>query len=151
MLYIASDHAGFKLKQGLQEIFNTFELEFKDLGPFQEDPQDDYPDFAYLLSKNVVKESSKGILICRSGIGMSIAANKVKGIYAALCESTNDAIKSREHNNSNVLVLNDFDKDASYVYNEIVKPWLETEFDKNEERHVRRIEKIKAIEEMTMK
>ncbi|MEI6462794.1 MAG: RpiB/LacA/LacB family sugar-phosphate isomerase [bacterium] len=151
MLYIASDHAGYKLKQELIEIFKTFSLDAKDLGPFIENPDDDYPDFAYELSKIVVKESAKGILICRSGIGMSIAANKVKGIYAALCETNEEAIKSREHNNSNVLVLNDNDKDANQIFNDLVKPWLDTEFASDEERHVRRIEKIKAIEEMTMK
>ncbi|MEI6886626.1 MAG: RpiB/LacA/LacB family sugar-phosphate isomerase [bacterium] len=151
MVYIASDHAGFKLKQELVEVFKKLEIEYKDLGPFSFDPLDDYPDFAYELSKTVVKESSKGILICKSGIGMSICANKVRGIYAALCETNLEAIKSREHNNSNVLVLNDNDNDSLIVYNDLVKPWLETEFASNEERHVRRIEKIKAIEEMGMK
>lgn len=150
MLYIASDHAGYKLKEELVNQLKNLNVEVVDLGPFIEDKGDDYPDFAYVLSKKVAQENAKGILICKSGIGMSIAANKVKGVYAALCKNTQDAISAKEHNHSNVLVLDDNDEIVIEVYEKIVKPWLDTEFS-NEERHLRRIEKIKAIEEISMK
>lgn len=150
MLYIASDHAGFKLKNELSELLKNFGYEVSDLGAFVEDPGDDYPDFAYILAKKVAEENARGILICKSGVGMTISANKLKGVYAALCKTTNEAIKSREHNNTNVLVLDDEGLLAIEVYDKVVKPWLETKFN-NEERHLRRIEKIKAIEEITMK
>jgi len=138
MIYIASDHAGFKLKEKLIKKFDM-----KNLSP-DYIKGDDYPDYVKELSKKVLKTRGKGILICGTGIGMSIAANKVPGIRAALCFNALSAKHSRESNDANVLVLSGWmtkEKDAE----KIVKVWLKTKFG-GKKRNIRRINKIKKIE-----
>lgn len=136
-VYIASDHAGFKLKEKLKK-----KIEMEDLSSdFVKG--DDYPDYAKELSKKVLKTKGRGILICGTGIGMSIAANKIPGIRAALCWNVKAAKYSREHNDTNVLVL------PGRMLNEkealkIVRVWLKGKFGGG--RHARRINKIKKIE-----
>jgi len=146
MLYIAADHAGYPLKEELKPFLQEMGFEVVDLGNEQLDPADDYPDFAFRLAKNVVEsdEESRGILICGTGQGVCIAANKVDGIRAALVHDEFTALSAAEHLNANVICLGgrvtDFD-----TAKKLVKIWLETEFS-GDERHERRLEKIENIE-----
>ncbi len=139
---IASDHAGIELKAAIQKSLP--EWEWEDLGPNLGEKVD-YPDFAEKLGQLVNNGSSRqGILICGSGIGMSIAANKIPGIRAALVENPVSARLSREHNDANVLCLGSRFIAPEYGA-EIVKTWLETPFS-GDERHQKRIRKIAALE-----
>lgn len=146
MLYIASDHGGYQLKKYLVHFLKTqLETEAKDLGPHEYKEDDDFPDFAFLLAKKVAEnDKAKGILVCRTGQGMCIAANKIKGIRAILGYNIETAEKSRKEDNANVLCL------AGGVLSEehaaaVVRRFLETEFD-GEERRMRRLKKIEEIE-----
>jgi ribose 5-phosphate isomerase B len=138
---IASDHAGLRLKNILKKHFT--EHEFIDVGTHTEDSCD-YPDYALLAGEKVMSgEAEKGIVICGTGIGISIAANKVKGVRAALCFNEFMAEMSRKHNDANVLAL------GARVIGEdlavrIAQVWLETEFEGG--RHEKRIIKIGKIE-----
>lgn len=139
---IASDHAGFALKGEIQKALPDWQWE--DLGPINGD-RVDYPDFAEKLARRVAADPSvMGILICGSGIGMSIAANKVPGVRAAVVENTVAARLSREHNDANVLCLGSRFLAPEYGA-EIAKTWLETPFT-NDARHQGRIEKIAQLE-----
>ena len=136
-LAIACDHAGYHLKEDLIRAFP--EHEFMDFGTNSESSMD-YPDTGYPAAEAVAEgECDFGILICGSGIGMSITANKVPGVRAALCSITDVARLSRMHNNANVLVLAARFTATAYAI-EIVKAWLETPF--TEGRHMERINKI---------
>ena len=140
---IASDHAGLALKTEL--IKNLPEWFWTDLGPI-DSANVDYPDYAALLGTKLVNgEALKGILVCGSGIGMCISANKIAGIRAALVENPVAARLSREHNDTNVLCLGSRFIAPEYG-TEIVRVWLETEFS-GDERHVQRVQKIRALEE----
>ena len=102
---ISSDHAGFKLKESIKDFLINKNISIIDLGPINEDSVD-YPDYAHLLSKKMKKSKNQlGILICGSGIGMSMAANKHKNIRAALCYDTKSTKLSRQHNNANVMTI----------------------------------------------
>lgn len=139
---IASDHAGYQLKQQLMAALP--EHEFTDFGTYGEASMD-YPDTALPASQAVADGiCDKGILICGSGIGMSISANKVSGIRAALCTNTDVARLSRQHNDANVLCLAARFTAFHYALS-IAKAWLDTDFEG--ERHQNRIDKIKKIEE----
>ena len=141
---IASDHAGFGLKSRILRYLTEKNLETSDLGTDGRDSVD-YPDFAAKVAKSVSDgRSDRGILICGTGIGMSIAANKVPGIRAALCHNVATAEASRRHNDANVLVRGELVLDESTAL-QIVETWLGSEFDAG--RHQKRIEKIDAIEQ----
>ncbi|MCK9157387.1 MAG: ribose 5-phosphate isomerase B [Candidatus Cloacimonas sp.] len=134
---IASDHAGFELKEALKSAFPQYE--FVDFGTHNTESMD-YPDTGYPAARAVAdKKCEKGILICGSGIGMSITANKVAGIRAALCVNTDIARLSRQHNDSNILVLAGRFTAIPYAI-EIAKVWLNTSFEGG--RHINRINKI---------
>ncbi|GMQ57681.1 ribose 5-phosphate isomerase B [Vallitalea sediminicola] len=140
MIAIGSDHGGFELKQEVIKYLETNKIEFKDYGCYDQNSVD-YPDFAKKVCKAVVnKESDKGILICGTGIGISIAANKVKGIRAALCHDCFSAKATREHNDANVLALGGRIVGIELALM-IVNIFLNTEFS-NDERHIKRINKI---------
>lgn len=147
MIYLASDHAGFATKTLLTEYLKNSSHEYRDLGPFVYEYSDDYVDYATKVCEKVQSDlqNSKGILVCGSGEGMMITANKYRNIYAALCNSSREAVLSRQHNNTNVLVISQTDN-PELIYKTIVVPWLETEFS-NAQRHIRRIEKIKKLED----
>ena len=136
-LFIASDHAGFHLKDAVK-AFDLEDLEFVDLGCKSQDSVD-YPSYAQDLAKEVLGSQTKGILICGSGIGMSIAANRFPGIRAALCFNEEFAKLSRQHNDSNVLVL-----PARFITQEqaklIIEVWLNTDFEAG--RHEKRVKLI---------
>jgi ribose 5-phosphate isomerase B len=141
MVAIASDHAGFTLKQAI--IAAMPDVDFRDYGTRSDDSMD-YPDTGYPAAKAVADGiCERGILICGSGIGMSITANKVPGIRAALCVNTDVARLSRMHNDANVLVLAGRFTAVPYAL-DIVKAWLGTAFEGG--RHQIRLDKIKNIE-----
>lgn len=139
MIFLASDHAGFSLKEKLKKFLIKQGNLIEDLSlKFVEG--DDYPDYAPKLCKKVLKTGGRGILICGTGQGMAITANRIKGIRAALCWDVKSARYSRLDNDSNVLVLGSWITD--YKKSEgIVNVWLKTKFSKKP-RHIRRIKKI---------
>jgi ribose 5-phosphate isomerase B len=140
MIAIGSDHGGFELKQEIMEYLKANNIEYKDYGCYTQDSVD-YPDFAKKVCNDVMDEKcEKGILICGTGIGISIAANKIKGIRAALCHDCFSAQATREHNDANVLALGGRVVGAELA-KKIVGTFLSTEFS-NEERHINRINKI---------
>ena len=144
MIYIGADHRGFRLKEEISKWLENQHYEFRDLGAKSYDKEDDYPDYAIKLSETVAIEGAKGILICGSGAGASVAANKVKGIRAGLCTSEKQAKAARNDDDINVLCLS---ADAVSVEDniKIVSIFLATMFS-SEERHIRRINKIKIYE-----
>ena len=140
---IGSDHRGFPLKAQLLSMLSKAAHEVFDLGCTGVEAVD-YPDYAFLVGEMVASGAAdRGILICGSGIGMSIAANKVNGVRAALCCSVEDARMTRRHNDSNVLALSERGL-ADPKIDELVTVWLSTPFEGG--RHARRIEKIRAYE-----
>jgi len=142
-ILIASDHAGFNLKEKLAAYLKKTGPRVKDLGTYSQDSCD-YPEFSGLLAKQISRGRAKrGILICKSGIGSSIVANRFPGVRAALCYNVKSARLSREHNDSNVLVLGSAFVNASLA-KKIVRVWLNTDFQGG--RHSRRLNKIKTIE-----
>lgn len=147
MLFIASDHAGFQLKKEIIKYLKTqLNKEVEDLGPTAFVETDDFPDFAIPLAKAVAKnKDSFGILICGTGQGMCIAANKIKGAYAILGHNLQATELGRKHNNANILCLAGRLLPSLDFANAIVKKFLETKFD-GDARFVRRNEKIKEIE-----
>jgi ribose 5-phosphate isomerase B len=143
MIYLASDHAGFELKSKIAEFLKKEGIPFEDMGPHIYDENDDYPDFIIPAAKKVAeKPENKGIVLGGSGQGEAIAANKVKGVRAALYYGgQKDIVKlSRTHNDANILSLGARFVKAEEAL-EAVKVWLSTDFSQ-EERHRRRIEKI---------
>lgn len=141
---IASDHGGYHLKQKIIELLKEIEVDYKDFGTFSSEPVD-YPDYAKEVAKSVSKgDYDRGILICGTGLGMSICANKYKGIRAVSVTDTFSAKMSREHNDANILALGER-VIGEGLAKEIVKVWLETEFSYG--RHQTRVNKIRLIEE----
>jgi len=140
---IGSDHRGFALKEALKELLAELGHEWVDFGCQTEEPVD-YPDIARPLAEAVAAgEYERGILICGSGVGMSIAANKVKGIRAALCHDSFAGRLTRRHNDANVLCLGGWCIGRG-VAEDIVRVFLSEDFEGG--RHARRLEKIRAIE-----
>ena len=141
---VGSDHRGFDIKQQIMAIANELGHECIDVGASDNNPVD-YPDLAYLAAMAVSKkEADRAILACATGIGMSMAANKVNGIRAALCHDELSAQISRDHNDANVLCLS-ADQIGVVLLRKMVEVWLSTEFSGG--RHERRVRKIEAIEE----
>lgn len=148
MIAIGSDHGGYRLKEEIKKYLEEKNIEYKDLGCFNEE-RVDYPNIAEEVAKEVqTKKCDKGILICRSGIGMSIVANKFKGIRCALCHDEFTAKYSRMHNDSNVLAMGADDVTVNDAIC-ILRMWLATEFEGG--RHEERINLINEIENKNMK
>ena len=142
-LAIACDHGGFALKQEILALLNDMNVQYEDFGSYN-DCAVDYPDYAFKVSEAVAaKEFDRGILICGTGIGISIAANKVKGIRCALVHDLFSAKATREHNDSNVLAMGGRVIGPGLA-REIVSVWLTTEF--MGAHHTARIEKISKYE-----
>jgi ribose 5-phosphate isomerase B len=140
---IGCDHAGFDLKEKVKRLLEETSHEVSDEGAFSEESVD-YPDFAARVARAVSEGTvEKGILICGTGIGMSIVANKFEGVRAALCHNLKTAQMSRLHNDSNVLALGSRVLEPEVALN-IVREWLQTDFDGG--RHQRRLDKIKGLE-----
>ena len=144
MLYLGADHAGWHLKEEIKKYLKELDCQYEDLGNQELDPKDDYPDFALAIAKKVAQTDEQGILICATGLGMAMVANKIKGIRAAVCWDDFTALQSRRHNDSNILCLGGKVTDLETA-KKLVRIWLETEFTK-EERHVRRLEKISDLD-----
>jgi ribose 5-phosphate isomerase B len=141
---LAADHVGFALKEKTREYLKGKGLEVEDLGPANAESVD-YPDFAEKVAVQVAaKQADYGVLICGTGIGMDIAANKVPGIRAAAASNTVSARMARAHNNANVLTMGGRMIDEAAMHR-IVDTWLSTSFDGG--RHKRRVEKIEALEQ----
>ena len=141
-IIIGSDHGGYNYKNEIINYLKSQSIDFEDVGTYS-DASCDYPVFAKKVANKVADantDSVRGILICGTGIGMSITANKIKGIRAALCSDLFSAKATREHNNSNILCLGERVLDKALML-KIVETWLNTPFS-NEERHIRRIEMI---------
>jgi len=143
-IFIGADHRGFQLKKKVDDTLKSLGHEVIDMGTHTESVSCDYPEIAYKVATEVIRNpGSRGILLCMTGIGHSIAANKVPGVYAALVYNREAAALSRQHNDSNVLVLGSKFVDTPEML-EIIKIWLSTEFEGG--RHLRRKEQIQNIE-----
>lgn len=143
---MAGDHAGFDLKEHIKQFLSAEGHEVQDLGAYDSTHPDDYPDFAEALAKVILDGGAdKAILLCGSGVGASVAANKIPGIRAGLCHDTYSAHQGVEHDNMNMLVLGGRVIGPAMA-EELVNAYIGAKFS-NEARHVRRIAKIRAIEE----
>jgi len=148
-LVVGSDHAGFQLKKEMASLLKSLGHDVLDVGAYDERPSD-YPDFAEAVGRAVLDgRAERGVLICGSGVGASVAANKLVGIRAGMCHDTYSAHQGVEHDNINVLVM------GSRVVGEklaedLVKAFLGAQFT-YEERHMRRLAKVKALEEKNLK
>ncbi len=139
---VASDHAGKKVKDKTIKLLREMRIPFYDASKTNNET-DDYPDFAKLVAEKIAKsKNAYGLLVCGTGIGMSIAANKVKGVRAALVNDAKDARLAREHNNANILVLSGWKKYDNLK--KIIKEFHTTKFARG--RHERRTKKIKNLE-----
>jgi ribose 5-phosphate isomerase B len=143
-IYIGADHRGYHFKKKIQKILKDQGYDVLDVGTFDSTESCDYPHIAYKVASKVAQlRTSRGILVCMSGIGQAVAANKVRGAYAALCYNAASAALSRKHNNANILVLG-----AKFVkmkdLEKILKIWLSTKFEGG--RHQRRVNQIRSIE-----
>jgi ribose 5-phosphate isomerase B len=143
MIAIGADHAGYEYKENIKTLLKELGLEYQDFGTDSADSTD-YPDYAHAVSQAVSSgKADRGILVCGTGIGMSIVANKHKGVRAAVCESVEAARLARQHNNANVLALGaritPWDRAK-----EIIRVFFSTEFE-DEERHKRRVNKIHTL------
>jgi len=140
--YIGTDHAGVDLKDWTVELLKSKGHEVIDFGPFSKD-RVDYPDYAHKVARAVIEDSAaQGILICGSGIGMSMAANKHHGIRAALCHDAYTAMVAREHNDANILCFGERIVGKG-VAESIIDAWLANSFEGG--RHIQRVEKIEAV------
>lgn len=146
---LGSDHGGYQLKENLKKYLKELNVEYQDFGCNSEKSVD-YPDIGFKIAREVKNRNyDKGILICGTGIGMSIVANKIKGIRASLCHDVFSARYAREHNDANILTLGGRVIDSGLA-KEIVKVWLNTDFS-GEERHLKRLNKIKQEEDKIYK
>ncbi len=137
-IYIASDHAGFNLKESIKKKFSK-KYNLFDLGPENSSKSVNYPDYAHKLSRKIVKKQNIGILVCGSGMGMSMSANKHKNIRAALCYSVKNAKLSRLHNDANVITLGERLISKSLAF-KCINAFLNTKFEGG--RHLKRVKKI---------
>ncbi len=148
-IVIGSDHAGFQLKNAMGDLVRSLGHSVLDVGAFNENPSD-YPDFAESVGRAILEgKAERGVLICGSGIGASVAANKIVGIRAGICHDSYSGHQGVEHDDMNVLVM------GSRVIGEklaedILRAYLGARFT-NEERHVRRLAKVHALEEAMLK
>jgi ribose 5-phosphate isomerase B len=142
---VAADHAGYDLKEDLRKSLQTLGHDVLDLGAHDTGRPDDYPDFAVLLGRAIQAETAeRGVLICGSGVGASVAANKLWGVRAGLCHDTYSAHQGVEHDDMNVLVLGARVIGAALAF-ELVATFLGATYT-GEERHARRLAKIRALE-----
>ena len=142
---VAADHNGYELKNEISEILKRAWHDVIDIGPHSLDPLDDYPDYAKPLAESVSSgETNRGIMVCGSGVGASVAANKVKGVRAAVCHDIYSAHQGVEHDDMNVLCLGSRIV-GTEVVRELVSAFISAEYT-NEERHARRLTKVIEME-----
>lgn len=146
---IGADHAGYALKTHLIEYLRGRGHDVLDLGTDTPDTPSDYPDFSVAVAQKVLDGTcERGLVVCGSGVGASIAANKVPGIYAAMCHDTYSAHQGVEHDNMNVLCLGSRVIGVELAH-ELVEAFIKAHFESDQERHVRRHNKVRAIEQAT--
>ncbi|MBA7605794.1 putative sugar phosphate isomerase YwlF [subsurface metagenome] len=146
---LGSDHGGYQLKENLKECLKELNVEYVDFG-CENEKSVDYPDIGFKVATDVKSgKCDRGILICGTGIGMSVVANKIRGIRAALCDNEFTARCAREHNDANILTLGARVISVGLA-KEIVKVWLNTKFS-HEEKHINRLNKIKQEEDKIFK
>ncbi len=139
-IFIGADHRGYNLKEKVIKFLKQKKYDVADVGTHQKNKSCDYPQFSFRVAQGVAKnKNAYGILICMTGIGHSIAANRIPGVRAALCYNKKAAQLSREHNNSNVLIVGSKFVSQKEIF-EIVEVWLRTSFEKG--RHLRRVNQI---------
>ncbi|MFH1193742.1 MAG: ribose 5-phosphate isomerase B [bacterium] len=150
MIYLGSDHAGFKLKKSVKKYLADLGYEFEDLGALKFDKKDDYPDYGARVAQGVSinPKKNKGILVCGSAEGMGMVANKFPGVRAAVIYNEEAAKLSREHNDANVLSISGWELSEAKA-KRIVKAWLTARFAGG--RHARRLKKIAEIEKENFK
>ena len=147
---IASDHAGFALKQALVPYVSGLGHEVVDLGAYNAEPSD-YPDFAEAVGRAIMSSAAdRGVLICGSGVGVCVAANKMPGVRAAICHDTYSAHQGVEHDEMNVLVMGSRIIGSALAF-ELVQAYLAARFQSGAERFVRRLNKVKEIERAYMR
>jgi RpiB/LacA/LacB family sugar-phosphate isomerase len=143
-VYVGADHRGVAFKAKIVAILGDMDYDVIDIGTHDPNKPCDYPEIGHKVASLVAaNRNSRGILLCMSGIGQTIVANKVKGAYAALCHDAKTAALSRQHNNANILVLGAMSLKQREL-KKLVSTWLTTEFEGG--RHLRRVNKIKKIE-----
>jgi RpiB/LacA/LacB family sugar-phosphate isomerase len=143
---VGSDHAGYSLKAAMGEFLQTLGHEVLDVGAYDDKTPDDYPDFAEKVGRALLEgKSERGVLICGSGVGASVAANKLRGIRAGMCHDTYSAHQGVEHDNINILVMGSRVVGVALAQ-DLVKAFLGAKFT-NEDRHVRRLGKVKLLED----
>lgn len=148
-IFIGSDHLGYAAKHRIIELLTQKGIDVTDLGPYVLNPQDDYTDFAIKVARHVQKnKNSRGILVCGSGVGMYLVANKFPGIRAAESRTKTEAIHDRAHHDSNVLVLGTTTVPIE-SYSEIIDAWIITPFE--QKRHSRRMKKLQFLESFARK
>lgn len=143
-MYLGADHGGFSLKELLKGELIKQGYTIEDCGAFTLDPADDYPIYAQAVAKKILSNpGSFGLLLCRSGAGMEIAANRFEGIRAVECRDTDEAIHARQHNDANIVVLpaDEIDKEKA---EKIIQSFLNTPFS-HQDRHERRIKEIERV------
>lgn len=139
-VYIGADHAGFKLKEKIKKFLDKKNIEYADLGNLIYEKTDDYPDFAFKVAENIVRDKTYGVLLCGSAQGMVIAANKVKGARAVAINNIKDAKSSKVDDDANILCLAGRSLNSTKA-KKILMAWLNTSFSKAT-RHKRRVKKI---------
>ena len=145
-IVIGADHGGYILKSQLIDFLNTFGHELKDVGAYNLDPSDDYPDFAQKVAECIANGTSdRGIMLCGSGVGASVAANKIRGVRASVCHDIYSAHQGVEHDDMNVLCIGAriIGKEAAF---ELVSAFVDAKFSE-ENRHSRRLHKISLMED----
>lgn len=148
-LVVGSDHAGFQLKNDMSSLLKSLGHDVLDVGAYDEKPSD-YPDFAEAVGRAVLDgRAERGVLICGSGVGASVAANKLVGIRAGMCHDSYSAHQGVEHDNINVLVMGSRVVGVKLA-EDLLKTFLGAQFT-HEERHMRRLAKVKALEEKMLK
>lgn len=142
---LGADHAGVEMKEWIKKILDGLHIQYEDMGSYDEKSTDDYPTFARKVARAVVQTGVKGILVCGSGTGMAIAANKVNGVRASFAFDTYSAKMARRDNDANVLTLRgrEFPKSEIKI---VVETWLSTPFS-GLERHRERIEEVRKLED----
>jgi RpiB/LacA/LacB family sugar-phosphate isomerase len=148
-IVVGSDHAGFQLKNDMASLLKSLGHDVLDVGAYDEKPSD-YPDFAEAVACAVLDgRAERGVLICGSGVGASVAANKLVGIRAGMCHDTYSAHQGVEHDNINILVMGSRVVGVKLA-EDLVKAFLGAQFTQ-EERHMRRLAKVRALEEKNLK
>ncbi len=146
MIYLASDHRGYEMKEKIKLWLTEQGRAFEDVGPDRYDPDDDYPDFAEIVAPNVVKDSAnRGVVICGSGIGVAVAANKIQGARAGTCTTPEQADAVVIHDHINILALSSDYVDEN-MNKKIVEAFLEAKYS-DKERYVNRVKKVIKLEQ----